>query len=53
MMTLRVEPNVKTAAEHAARLDRKSLTNFIEYLVLEYCKAKGIDVQTTLDLESK
>lgn len=42
-MTLRVEPRVKIAAELAAKRDRRSLTNFIEVLVLEYCESIGID----------
>ncbi|CAG1022939.1 hypothetical protein MTYM_02080 [Methylococcales bacterium] len=43
LMTLRVEPHIKKAAEAAAKHDRRSLTNFIEVLVLEYCKSEGID----------
>lgn len=42
-MTLRVEPRVKKAAEVAAKRDRRSLTNFIEVLVLDHCESVGID----------
>ena len=42
-MTFRVGPRVKKAAEVAAKRDRRSLTNFIEVLVLEHCESVGID----------
>jgi len=41
-MTLRVEPRVKAAAELAAKQDRRSLTNFIEVLILNHCKSHNI-----------
>ena len=42
-MTLRVEPRVKAAAEQAAKRVRRSVTNFIEVLVLEHCESVGIN----------
>lgn len=44
VMTLRVDPIVKAAAERAAKNDRRSLTNFIETLVVDYCKKNRIDI---------
>lgn len=41
-MTLRVAPQVKFAAELAAKRDRRSVTNFIEVLILNHCDAVGI-----------
>lgn len=41
-MTLRVSPEVKVAAELAAKRDRRSVTNFIEVLILDYCDSVGI-----------
>lgn len=42
-ITFRVEPRVKLAAEAAAKRNRRSLTNFIEVLVLEHCESVGIN----------
>ena len=43
VMTMRVDPLVKAAAESAAAHDRRSMTSLIEVLVLRYCKELGID----------
>ena len=43
-MNLRVEPKIKAAAEAAAKLTRRSVTSFIEVLVLDYCEKKGIEL---------
>ena len=43
-VTIRLEPAVKAAAEIAAGRDRRSLTNLIEVLILEHCKAHKIDI---------
>lgn len=48
LITLRVEPRIKRLAELAAKRDRRSLTNFIEGLVLEYCEASGINLDLIL-----
>ena len=44
VMTLRVEPRVKLAAELAAKRDRRSVTNMVEVLILNHCKAADITV---------
>jgi hypothetical protein len=41
-VTIRVEPRIKAAAEAAAEHDQRSLTNFIEVLIVERCKALNI-----------
>ena len=45
-VTLRLEPELKAAAEIAADRDHRSLTNLIEVLILEHCRALKIDVDT-------
>jgi predicted HicB family RNase H-like nuclease len=47
VVTLRIQPQLKTAAEEAANRDQRSLTNFIETLIIERCKALNIE----MDLE--
>ncbi len=42
VMTLRVDPRVKAAAEVAAERQHRSLTSFIEVLILNHCEALGI-----------
>jgi hypothetical protein len=43
-MTMKVDPRIKAAAEIAAARDRRSLTSFVEILVLKHCKEVGIDL---------
>jgi predicted HicB family RNase H-like nuclease len=43
VMTLRVDPKVKVAAELAAKKDRRSVTNLIEVLILKHCEQIGIE----------
>lgn len=43
-VTLRLEPQLKAAAEIAADRDHRSLTNLIEVLILEHCRALEIKV---------
>lgn len=42
IVTLRMEPQLKAAAELAAERDHRSLTNFIELLIIERCRALSI-----------
>lgn len=51
VVTLRIEPRVKAAAEKAADHDRRSLTNFIEVLIIERCKALNIKMDTSVPAE--
>jgi hypothetical protein len=45
VLSLRVSPPVKAAAERAAERDNRSLANFIEVLILNHCKDKEISVE--------
>ena len=45
-MTLRVDPQVKAAAEIAAERDHRSLTNFVEVLILKHCQ--GLNIQAPI-----
>lgn len=42
VMTLRVSPEVKAAAELAAERDHRSVTSLIEVLILNHCKSMNI-----------
>ncbi len=37
VMSLRVDPQIKAAAEQAAKLEHRSLTSFVEVLILKHC----------------
>lgn len=45
VVTLRIEPRLKAAAEKAADHDQRSLTNFIEVLISDRCKALNIKLE--------
>jgi predicted HicB family RNase H-like nuclease len=42
VMSLRVDPRVKAVAEFAAEREHRSLTSFIEVLILNHCETLGI-----------
>lgn len=42
VVTLRMDPRLKAAAEKAADRDQRSLTNFIEVLIVEHCRTLNI-----------
>lgn len=42
IMTLRVDPEIKAAAEIAAAQDRRSLTNLVEVLLVNHCKTLSL-----------
>ena len=46
VMTLRVSPEVKAAAELAAERDHRSVTSLIEVLILNHCKSMNIQPPT-------
>lgn len=46
VMTLRVSPQIKAAAERAAERDHRSVTSLIEVLILKHCKTLDIDPET-------
>jgi hypothetical protein len=45
VLSLRIAPHVKTAAQRAAELEYRSLASFIEVLVINHCKNAGIAVE--------
>lgn len=53
VMTLRVDPIVKIAAELAAKQDHRSVTNLIEVLILKHCNDLGITPESPSLTESK
>jgi hypothetical protein len=42
---MRISPQIKAAVEVAAERDHRSVTNLIEVLILNHCKAMNIDLQ--------
>jgi hypothetical protein len=41
-LTLRVDPEIKAAAEKAAAHDRRSLTKLVEVLLVEHCRSLNL-----------
>jgi hypothetical protein len=41
-MSFRVTPEFKQFLELAARLEKRSRTNMLEVLLLDYCRVKGL-----------
>lgn len=41
-VTLRVDPEIKAAAEEAAAKDHRSLTNLVEMLLLNHCRSLSL-----------
>jgi len=52
VMTLRVSPAVKAAAERAAEHDRRSVTNLIEVLILNHYNNLNIQPETSAPKET-
>ena len=48
-ITLRVEPQLKALAERAAEQDHRSLTGFVEVLILKHCKTLGLQPDSAGD----
>jgi len=51
VVTLRIEPRLKAAAEKAADHDQRSLTNFIEVLIVERCRTLNINMDARTPTE--
>ena len=43
-LNLRIDPAIRDALKIAALQDHRSVSNMIEYIVVQYCKKKGIPV---------
>jgi len=41
-LNLRVSPQLKTALQSAARQECRSMANMVEFLVLSYCRERGL-----------
>jgi hypothetical protein len=52
VMTLRVSPTVKAAAKRAAEHDHRSVTNLVEVLILDRCKALNIPIDVNMSKET-
>ena len=52
VMTLRVDPTVKAAAKRAAEHDRRSVTNLVEVLILDRCRALNIPIDASIPKET-
>jgi predicted HicB family RNase H-like nuclease len=50
VITMRIDPRVKAAAELAAESDRRSLTSLVEILIINHCKLHNIKIS---NLESE
>lgn len=46
-LTFRIDPDVKEALRTAAQLERRSLANMIDVMVLEYCQRHDIHVPSS------
>lgn len=53
VMTLRVSPEIKAAAELAAERDHRSVTSLIEVLILNHCRRMKIHPETSQPKESR
>lgn len=47
-LNLRIDPALKTAAEQAARMENRTLTNLIETLLMERCQHHGVSIGGTV-----
>ncbi|WP_341774867.1 type II toxin -antitoxin system TacA 1-like antitoxin [Burkholderia gladioli] len=41
-LTVRLDPKIKAAAEAAAEYEHRSLTNFLEVLIVNHCQTLGL-----------
>lgn len=49
VVSVRVPPDVKAALVAAAEQERRSLASMVEYMVLDYCRSRGIGAQQAID----
>ena len=43
-LNLRIAPDVKEALKEAAERDHRSISNMVEYLIVQHCQRLGIHV---------
>ena len=41
-LNLRIAPEVRTALKEAAEHEHRSISNMVEYLIVQYCKQENI-----------
>lgn len=41
-LTVRLDPKIKAAAEAAAQQEHRSLTSFLEVLIINHCRTLGL-----------
>lgn len=44
VISVRVPVDVKVALVTAAELDRRSLASMVEFMILDYCRTRGIEL---------
>lgn len=49
-LNLRVDPGVKEAVKIAAEQEHRSVANFVEFLIRQYCDQAGIVIPTQQQL---
>lgn len=52
VVSVRVPPDVKAALVAAAERERRSLASMVEFMVLEYCRSRGIGCEWAADAAS-
>ncbi len=45
-LTFRIDPGLKEALRTAAQQEHRSIANVVEVLIRDYCKRKGIPVES-------
>ncbi len=53
VVSVRVPPDVKAALVAAADQERRSLASMVEFMVLDYCRARGIVLQSVKSPKSR
>lgn len=43
-LNLRIAPEVRKALRDAAELEHRSISNMVEYLIVQYCKQRNIAI---------
>lgn len=49
MVSVRVEPHIKTALQIAAGREMRSLANMVEVMVVAYCRTNGVPLEGVPD----
>lgn len=52
VMTLRVSPMIRAAAKRAADHEHRSVTNLVEVLIMDRCRALNIPVEAKIAKEA-